>query len=375
MKWETLADGFVLQTSPVARGTDIAVGPRLTVLPSGEIVCSFMLTAQTATNDFVPVLCRSTDHGATWTEPQPVWPELKSSWSIFAAICRDGYSGKLFLYGTRTPIDVPGESIWSAATQGLKANELIWAVSADEGRTWTEPTAIPMPIPGSAEAPGPMCVTKSGRWLACYSPCNTFDPHLTVDRSQVVAIHSHDEGQTWQHTSMLRFTDPDTSAAEAWLIELADGRLLGASWVIPDDGSESPNYYAISHDAGSTWSPSSPTGTLGQTTALTALPDGRAIFVYNHRKHGDPGVRAAIVRPTETSFGVEFDDFVWKAETRTQSASSGNLSEWSDFSFGEPSLARLTDGTFLAVVWCVQPNGSGIRFLRLRLEDITDAVH
>jgi hypothetical protein len=166
---------------------------------------------------------------------------------------------------------------------------------------------------------------------------------------------------------MLRFPDPDTNAAEAWLIELADGRLLGTASVTPDDGTDSPNAYAISRDAGTSWSPTNFTGTLGQTTALCALPDGRAIFLYNQRKHGDPGVRGAVVRPTEASFGVEFDDHIWKAETRTQSASSGDLTEWSDFSFGEPSLVRRDDGTFLAAIWCIQPSGSGIRYVKLRL--------
>ena len=145
MRWETLGDGFVLQTSPVARNSDIAVGPRLAVLPSGEVVCSFMLTAKTATNDFIPVLCRSLDQGETWSSPQPVWPQLKFAWSVYAGISRDRSSGNLHLFGTRTRIDVPGESIWSAATQGLKANELIWAISADDGQTWTDPAVIPSP--------------------------------------------------------------------------------------------------------------------------------------------------------------------------------------------------------------------------------------
>ncbi len=365
-QWITLDQGFIHQTARTARGTDIAIGPRLAALPSGEVVCSFMFSAKTATNDFVPALCRSTDGGKTWTEPQVVWPDLKTAWSIFVGISRDIYSGKLYLYGTRCPIDEPGEPNWSTTTQGLKANELIWAVSEDDGRNWSVPHVIPMPIPGSAEAPGPLCVTKSGRWLACYSPYNTFDPKLFVERNQVVCVYSDDQGRTWQHNSMLRFENPRTNAAEAWLIELADGRLLGTGWVIPDDGTEQPNHFAVSEDAGESWSATQSTGTRGQTTALTALPDGGAIFLYNQRKHGDPGVRAAFVKPTNFDFGIQFDDYLWKAETRTQSASSGDLNEWSDFSFGEPSLVQLADGTFLAAIWCIQPSGSGIRYVKLR---------
>jgi len=366
MSWETLEQGFICQKASGARGTEIAVGPRLAVLPSGEIVCSFMLTAKTATNDFVPVLCRSHDGGCNWSEPAVVWPQLSPSWSIFSAISLDRYSHRLYLYGTRCKIDAPGEPNWSTVTQGLKANKLIWAVSEDGGRSWSEPNLIPMPVPGSAEAPGPLCVTKSGRWVACYAPGNTFDPLLKVDRQQIVALLSDDQGRSWRHNSMLSFPQP-AGGAEAWVIELANGCLLGTSWVIPDDGHDSENAFALSADGGTTWSKTNFTGTLGQTTALCALPDNRAIFLYNQRKHGDPGVRAALVNPTGESFGIEFDDYIWKAETRTQSMTSGDLNEWSDFSFGEPGMALLPDGTLLAAIWCIQPSGSGIRYVKLRL--------
>ena len=367
MQCEILEQGFIRQQSPVARNTDLAISPRMAVLPSGEIVCSFMFTAHTATNDFNPVLTRSTDHGRTWTEPRFVWPHLSSRWSNFTSISRDPYSGQLFLYGIRTIIDIPGEPIWSTATMGLKANELIWSSSTDDGHSWREPTVIPMPIPGSADAPGPICVTRTGRWLVCYSPGNTFDPGLKVDHNQVIVLFSDDQGQTWQHRTMLRFADATSMGAEAWVIELADGRLLGTCWQVAAPGGELPNVFSLSSDGGTTWTPTTSTGTLGQTTALAALPDGRALFLYNQRKHGDPGVRHAVVRPTDTDFGIEHDDYVWRAETRTQSTSSGDLSEWSDFSFGEPSLVALQDGTWLVAIWCIQPSGSGIRYVKLRL--------
>src|SRR5262245_18452038 len=299
MTWEILSEGFVVRQSPVARGTDIAIGPRIVVLPSGEAVCSFMFSAKTATNDFVPALCHSDDGGRTWSEPQLVWPQLRSRWSFFVNISRDPRSRRLYRYGTRTPIDVPGESNWSSATQGLKANELIWSSSSNSGRAWSAPAVIPMPIPGAAEATGPLCLTQTGRWIACYSPYNTFDPDLEVDRSQVVAMMSDDQGGTWRDTSMLRFHHPSITAAEAWVVELSDGQLLSTCWRIVDDGSELTNAYALSRDGGTTWSPTRSTGTKGQSTALAPLPDGGALFLYNQRRHGEPGVRLAVVRPTE----------------------------------------------------------------------------
>jgi hypothetical protein len=137
------------------------------------------------------------------------------------------------------------------------------------------------------------------------------------------------------------------------------------------DKSDHANAYALSLDGGDTWQPTRSTGILGQSTSLAALPDGRALFIYNQRRHGDPGVWLAVVGPTGNDFGVESNEIAWRAQTRTQSGTSGEHTEWTDFSFGEPAVALLPDAeglrnTLLLVLWCVQPEGQGIRYVRLR---------
>ena len=111
----------------------------------------------------------------------------------------------LFLYGISIPIDEPGESFWSDATQGIKQNELVWARSTNEGRTWTDPQSIPRELPGSVEAPGPLCVTAAGRWIGCYAPYPTFAPIPELDRQQIVAVASGDQCASWSCQSALRF--------------------------------------------------------------------------------------------------------------------------------------------------------------------------
>src|SRR6185295_8368406 len=180
MQFVPIREGFVSQQSAAHPERPLAVGTRTAVTSSGEVLCSYMRTAKLGSNDFVPVISRSRDLGETWQDERPIWPHLADRWSIFASVSRDP-QGKLYLYGQRTPIGTPGEPMWSDATQGLKANELIWSASTDGGRSWPDPQVIPIPIPGSAEAPGAMCVLQSGRLAVCYAPYPTFDPAIKVD--------------------------------------------------------------------------------------------------------------------------------------------------------------------------------------------------
>src|SRR5262249_16828264 len=159
-------------------------------------------------------------------------------------------------YGTLTPVDDPTTSWWDGERQALLDNDLVWARSRDGGRRWTRPQTIPMPIPGSAEAPGPLTTTSGGRWIGVYAPYNTFDPSVGVDRSQIVAVMSDDEGRTWNSTSMLRFANADAGGAESWVVELSDGRLVGTAWSMSlTTGEDAPIPFGISYDGGSTWTP------------------------------------------------------------------------------------------------------------------------
>ena len=358
--------GFVARLDPDGPAP-VACCPRAVVVDNGDVACTFAVQSALGRNDFALVQTRSADGGDTWSQAAPIWPHLEAAQSLTGSISR-APDGVLYLYGIAIPRAAPGESFWSDATQGIKQNALFWARSRDGGGSWSEPRLVRLPIPGSAEAPGPMCVTRSGRFAACYAPYNTFDPAVRVDRGQVVCLRSDDGGTTWRHGSMHRFDEPHSGGAEAWVVELADGRLLGTSWHLDHSGrDEYPNAWALSHDGGQTWTPTRSTGILGQSTGLTPLADGRALFVYNQRKHGAIGVWLAVVEPTDDDFGVESNQIAWRAATATQGDSSGDHAQWEDFAFGEPSATVLADGTVLVLFWCVQPDGQGVGYVRLRL--------
>lgn len=161
MKYEILSEGFVHQCSEHGHGS-VAATSRCTETQSGELLCSFMLQSGLGINDFVPCIARSQDAGKTWQLQGPIWPHLRSRYSMNTSISRSA-NGELFLFGFRMPITQPGESFWCQETLGILPNELIWSRSSDDGHTWLEPQALPVPLPGAAETPAPIQVTRTGR--------------------------------------------------------------------------------------------------------------------------------------------------------------------------------------------------------------------
>ena len=364
MAFERLAEGSIVEVHEDEL-LPVAACSRCAVTGGDEVVCTYVRSSALGINDFVPMICWSSDGGITWAGHRPMWPELSDSFSIIGSVSRSP-AGWLCFYGTRTAIDEPGESFWCEATQGLKTNELIWAESSDGGRSWSAPRSIPMLIPGSAEAPGAMCITASGRMLGPYVPYPTFDPALRVDRSQIAGALS-DDRVSWRYSEVQRFQDPESVGAESWIVELSDRTLLSTSWNSSAKHGDYPNQYSLSFDAGTTWSAAKSTEVMGQSTALAALPNGKALFIYNQRKQGEPGVWMAVVKPSEADFGIEANEIIWAGGKGTQSDSSGEHSDWRDFSFGEPSVTVLRDGTLLVALWCIQPTSRGIRYVKLRM--------
>ncbi len=362
--FDRLEEGWVWRSGDANPGQ--AGGSRCAVASDGTLVCTYMSSSRLGVNDMCPMIAWSDDGGVTWRDHRLVWPALKERWSIAVNVSSDG-DGGLYLFGIRWPIDEPGEPFWNSETGGLKQNDLVWSRAHDGGETWSDLRVIPMPFPGTAEAPGAMCVTRDGLWLCPYSPYPDFDGKAQVDRGRVIVMVSDDGGERWSHADMLRFPEPRTGSAEAWVVELADGRLLGAGWKMDlDDSRDYENPFALSRD-GLIWEGTRSTGTLGQSVGLAATADGRVLMTYNQRKRGERGVWLALARPDEEGFGIEADEVVWRAQEATKGDSSGDHGEWTDFAFGEPAVTVLEDGILLIVFWVGQPGGSGVRYLRLRL--------
>ena len=103
--------------------------------------------------------------------------------------------------------------------------------------------------------------------------------------------------------------------------------------------------------------PAGSTGLLGQAhgTAGARGGDATALMVYNQRQEGEPGVRLAVASPSPDGFGLRGDMMVWQAANATQSGTSGEIVEWTDFAFGEPSVLACSGEALLVLFWCGCP--------------------
>lgn len=362
----TVIDEVYFTLSPAGTGASSLAAPRCAVGINSDVICTFVAQSLLGISDFVPMIVPSSDEGRTWSSPSPIWPERTKHESTFGSVSRTP-SGELLFYGTSTPIQAPGEAAGSEQTQGLKQNSLVWSRSNNGGHTWSPPKVIPMPLPGNAEAPGAMCRTSRGALVCCYAPYRNFDPDIAVETKQIVSMRSTDDGITWEHSSKMKFPSSGAQWAEAWVVELADGRLLGTCWHIPRSGA-APNAYAISTDEGETWSATRSTGTMGQSTALTPLPDDRVLFLFNQRAIADSaGVWLATASPTIDEFSVEQSARIWSTGSGSLSAGRTNLENWTNFTFGEPSAIVLRDHSFLVTLWTSKAEAGAIEFVRFRV--------
>ncbi len=346
---------------------EVALNPRCALLANGELVCSFLLQSGFGINDFKAMLSFSKDAGSTWSEPTEIWPHLSNRFSHIGQISVIQGTDTLLYFGTRIPIDEPGESYWRDDLKGIKQNELFLARSDNRGHTWTDPQGIPMPHAGSAEAQGPILRTGNGAWLACYAPYRTWDPGLNVELNCLMQLRSDDQGGSWRFQRLMTFKEPRSGAAEAWIAELADNLLISTCWHtnLSGEGEDFTNKYALSRDGGKYWSGPHDTGIHGQSTALLALNPTQVLMVYNQRKRGDPGIRGAVFEVNDTGLQIVSDEFLWNAQSGTRTASSGNHADWTDFSFGEPAMIRIDGQRLLLVFW--EKGGPGHNGISARL--------
>ena len=337
-------------------------GSRVAVLKDGSYIAIVNTKTTSSSNDFIPVVSYSKD-GLVWTEPKPLFPEYIDKVSVYVSV-RNTDDGRISICGWCADIAYPGEDWWNDELSAMKENKLCYCVSED-GYNIPPLTFLDLPFYGAAEIPGGMHVDKNGVYTIVYSPYTTIENKEKADTNCLVKMVSRDNGKTWV-SDKIGVVSGESLYAETWITELSSGAKFVSTWQTAS--TTAPDQWLYSKD-GINFTAPTPYPFKGQSTSLLALKDGRVLVAYNQRKENPVGVWVAVCKPDENGLNMIENAPVWTTSTgNTKGNDDSSFSGWTTFSFGEPQVIEMTDGTFLLILWYAENGINGARYVRFSIE-------
>lgn len=341
--------------------------PSVVELEPGDILVSFDRGSAMENHDVRSYLTRSIDGGATWSEPtrilDPDDPFGLISTSFRMSKTPNGTLIGLFTFFHRSH---PDEGLANPATDGFVRTEFLFSKSFDEGRSWSDPISLLLPLDwGAFETCSPILPLDRYRLLLPTSLWKDWFGESPHGLSAIV-FRSLDGGESW--TGMTRVMDDWERGIAHWeqkLTVLADGHLLAVCWAYDFNRKVSLKIrYALSSDGGESFSPIRESPLEGETCTPISLKDGRVLFVY--RRVDQSGLWAHLASIEGEVWRPIFDLPLWGADRAAYSGNFENTFEQlSTLRFGYPQLVQLADGDLFVVFWCVVDGTAEIRWLRL----------
>jgi hypothetical protein len=270
------------------------------------------------------VMKRSTDGGLTWSERLPVpetWSTSRETPTIHRVIDpRDG-TKRLILFSGLHPIRM--------------------AVSADDGRTWSD--LEPIGDFGGIVAMSSVVRLTDGRYLALFHDDGRF---LRAGGTRgggmwVYGTLSADGGLTWSGPQEIA-THPDAHLCEPGVVRSPDGLRLAA--LLRENSRKHNSFLIVSDDEGATWSaPRELPGALtGDRHVGRYAPDGRLFVSFRDTTHESP------TQGDWVGWVGTFDDILEGRQGQYRVRLLDNHHRW-DCAY--PGVEVLPDGTFVATTY------------------------
>ncbi|MBE6612346.1 MAG: exo-alpha-sialidase [Ruminococcaceae bacterium] len=226
-------------------------------------------------------------------------------------------------------------------------------ISEDYGVTWSDTIRI-----GGSAPHGPNLM-RDGSILYLGKDMYITTPKNIASEQKIRAYRSVDGGYTWEELGSVPI--PENHKLEYYhephVVELPDGRLLGALRVQGSEDIEGKAYYrgeflpgftiytTISDDGGRTWSMPKPTGANGSPPHLLLHSSG-ALICSHSRRDLPIGIHAMVSYDLGESWAEEYliEDRMPEPDERLEHAD-----------LGYPSTVELDDGSLFTVYYAMLP--------------------
>ena len=343
--------------------------PSVVETQPGELLVTFDRGSAMENPDVRSFVTRSVENGESWSDPallyEPEDPRGQVSTSCRMSRAPDGTLFALFTLFHR---EDPSHGLANTDTDGFVRTTFSLAQSGDDGRTWSVPRPLSLPLDWEAyETCSPIVFPDTHRCLLPTAFWKNWEGECPQGM-RAIAFGSEDSGRTWSY--VVEVMNDWANGIAHWEQKqtlLPDGRVLSLCWAYDFRNKRSlNNRYAFSTDRGKSFGPIRESPLPGETCTPLALPDGRVVLIY--RRTTPCGLWAHLCH-FEGERWVPIEDLpLWGENGSVRSHSSDNTFEQlATLKFGYPQTTLLSDGTLFIVFWCVEDCVSNIRWLRLRV--------
>jgi hypothetical protein len=244
----------------------------------------------------MPLIFRSQDDGKNWNYEK----RLNIKWNIKGIICGGGASLKYLKDGRLA-------MLLHRQLKGFHGGgSPVFLTSSDHGKTWSEPILLSKKEDIFYLMNTRLVETSSGRLLVPVAmPSRNAEGYYEGIACDSGCFYSDDAGKSWKPSNksgLARLPKDPRGMAEPAVVEISSGRLMmlcrtGKAYL----------YQSWSDNGGNSWSKAQKTTLLSPCSsfALSKLPDGRLIVLYNH---AEPLEDAAFFPRNPLTYSISKDE-------------------------------------------------------------------
>ncbi len=346
-----------------------SVFPNICQCQDGTLAAVFAIREAFESVDNATHIAFSKDAGKTWSAPQLMFDNSGYSCRITDSCKITALpDGRLLALGygfLREDEELP---IGNPKSGGLLKDFVFYALSEDQGQTWSKRYEIPCSWGPHVEASGPVIVLQDGCWITPITGFPDWDGHMT-GRLCGRALRSDDQGATWNDDSIcMAFPGDTTTCYEQRMCQLESGTIICIGW--NEDtvtGERKNNHVTFSEDGGKTWSAPIDTGILGQASSVCAIGGERVFALHAIRRDTDcPGIYGYIVDFSKKTWNIIASKLLW--EPPMPMIKDKKMAEvFSFLKFGQPSAILLDDGDLMMSHWYAENGQYKTAATRIRL--------